>query len=111
MDILFLKKLENRIVPTVRIGKKGLSLGLINDLNSQLKKRGIVKIKILKNFFDEESFIEINKKEIMASLIVELEKVTKGKVLNTRGNTILIYNPLAKKYFPALRKEKGNSDN
>ncbi|MEM4396380.1 MAG: YhbY family RNA-binding protein [Candidatus Woesearchaeota archaeon] len=108
MDISSLKKLENVITPTVRIGKKGLTIGLINDINLQLKKRGIIKIKVLRNFFDEENLIEVSKKEILNSLISELEKVTKGKVLSTRGNTILLYNPFAKKYLPLLRKEKEN---
>lgn len=106
MNILSLRRLENNIVATVRIGKKGLSLGLIKDINLQLKKRGIVKIKVLKNFFDEDSLQNLSKKEILNSLIVELEKVTLGKVLSTKGNTILLYNPNAKEYHPVLRKEK-----
>ncbi|MDI9610189.1 MAG: YhbY family RNA-binding protein [Archaeoglobales archaeon] len=34
----------------INVGKNGITESLINEINSQLEKRGVVKIKLLKNF-------------------------------------------------------------
>ena len=45
MDV---KQKSQAIAPTVRIGKAGLTDSVIDEINKQLKKRRLVKIKFLK---------------------------------------------------------------
>lgn len=37
-------------IVTVNIGKKGINDNLVNEINMILKKRGVVKVKMLRNF-------------------------------------------------------------
>ncbi len=65
---------------TVRIGKKGVTDNVLNEISEQLKKRKMVKIKFLKNT-DREELSE--KAERIATKV-------NGKVVDVRGFTITI---------------------
>lgn len=43
-------KVRKKDVVTVNVGKKGLTESLINEINLQLEKRGVVKVKMLRSF-------------------------------------------------------------
>ncbi len=63
-------------VVTVNVGKKGLTESLINEINLQLEKRGIVKVKMLRNFRGDSDRREL------AKLI---ESKVKGELIDLRG--------------------------
>ena len=60
-------------VVTINVGKKGLTENLINEINLQLEKRGIVKVKMLRSFRKKD------KKE----LAQEIASKVKGCLLYT----------------------------
>ena len=62
-------------VVTINVGKKGLTENLINEINLQLEKRGIVKVKMLRSFRTKD------KKE----LAQEIASKVKGKLVDFRG--------------------------
>ncbi len=63
-------------IATVNVGKNGLTESLINEINFQLEKRGVVKVKMLRNFRGGR-----NRKEL-ADMIAS--KV-KGELVDFRG--------------------------
>ncbi len=63
-------------IATVNVGKNGLTESLINEINFQLEKRGVVKVKMLRNFRSGR-----NRKEL-ADMIAS--KV-KGELVDFRG--------------------------
>lgn len=75
-----MKKISE-IESTVRIGKYGITEGVIKEIKNQLKKRKIIKIKFLKStksIASLEEFVEI------------LEKKTGAEVLDVRGGTVVL---------------------
>ncbi len=40
----------NKLKPVLRIGKNGITENVINDINTYLKKRRLIKVKLLKSF-------------------------------------------------------------
>lgn len=76
---------EERVV-IVRVGKKGLTDQLISELDNVLKARGIVKIKLLKNFRDSFSV----DREAKRALAAELAKTLNAEVVDIRGYTITL---------------------
>lgn len=78
-------KAEDEIV-TVRVGKKGLTEGLLSELDNVLRARGIVKVKLLKNF--REAFgIERDSKSAIAAKLAE---ALGAEVVDVRGYTIIL---------------------
>ncbi len=61
---------------TINIGKKGLTENLINEINFQLEKRGVVRVKMLRNFRGDK-----NRKE----LAMEIASKVKGELIDLRG--------------------------
>ncbi|MEM2947712.1 MAG: YhbY family RNA-binding protein [Candidatus Bathyarchaeia archaeon] len=68
--------------PTIWIGKKQISNELIKEVEKQLEKRKIVKVKILKSALQEAKASEI------ASAI---SKQTEADLVEIRGHTFLLY--------------------
>ncbi|MCX8172810.1 MAG: YhbY family RNA-binding protein [Archaeoglobaceae archaeon] len=65
----------------INVGKKGITESLINEINLQLEKRGVVKIKMLKNF----------EKRYEKDLVVkELVEKLKCRVSDVRGFVITL---------------------
>ncbi len=80
MDEEKIKSLGQKLKPLVRIGKSGVTEGMIDEINRHLEDEDILKIKILRNcpIRDQEELIEL------------LEEKTNGYVVEERGNTILL---------------------
>jgi RNA-binding protein len=62
----------------INVGKKGLTKNLINEINFQLKKQGVVKVRVLRSFRalegkDKREFVE------------ELASKVNGKLVDFRG--------------------------
>ena len=75
--------MDPRELFVVRIGKKGITLGVIEEIERQLKKRHIVKIKFLhSSVIDRHDF-----KEKVDTLLSMLNDV---KLVETRGRTVII---------------------
>ncbi len=69
------KKRDIKIV-TVNVGKKGLTESLINEINLQLEKRGVVKVKMLRSFRGDA-----DRKELARMI----ESRVKGELVDLRG--------------------------
>jgi len=65
-------------IVTINVGKNGITENLIKEVNFQLEKHGIVKVKLLSNF---RSKTEKKKKE----LAEEIASKIKGKLVDFRG--------------------------
>jgi len=71
---------QDRVV-TVNVGKRGLTENLINEINLQLEKRGVVKVKMLR------SFRAGNDRRGLAKMI---ESKVRGEVVDLRGFVLMI---------------------
>ncbi len=71
----------------IRIGKKGISESLINEIKVQLKKKKLLKLKFLSGFLNS---LEGNRKQIMRSSLEIITKFSNSEVLEIRGNTAII---------------------
>lgn len=60
-----LREKAKLLEPTVRIGKNGLTDSAVEEIRKQVKKRGIVKVKMLR------SFVEGKKKKEVALKVAE----------------------------------------
>ncbi len=72
------EELENAV--TVNIGKKGLTENVINEINMLLEKRGIVRVKMLRNFR-----LLASKEKDKKELIKEIASKVNGKLVDARG--------------------------
>ncbi len=68
--------------PTVWIGKEGTTAQIINEINSQLKKREMIKAKILKTALQEEKA-----KDIATKVATQ----TNSTLIEVRGHTFMLY--------------------
>ncbi len=71
--------------PTVLIGKNGASQELLKEIDRQLKRRGMIKVKILKSALKGSKAMEVAAKiavQAMASLV------------EVRGHTFVLYRPM-----------------
>ncbi len=94
-----LMRIKQSIQTTLRIGKKGVSLGIIQEIMNQLKSRGIIKIKLLKNFIEEYN--------LDTKLVAEeIAKRTGSMILEIRGRTIILYLQNADRYKPKFKEVK-----
>jgi RNA-binding protein len=78
-------KTEEEIV-VVRVGKSGVTEGLLSELDKVLRARGLVKVKLLKNFRDAYGVESRNKDEVAA----ELAEALGAEVVEVRGYTIVL---------------------
>lgn len=77
-----LKDISKGMEPILRIGKNGLTDGVISEINSQLNKRHLVKIKMLPAFLDSED------RKIIA---LKIAKKTDSKLVQQVGGVIVLY--------------------
>ncbi len=89
MSIRRLRNLIQQLPADVRIGKNGISEGLINEVKRRLKTQGYVKVKILKNAPEIEF---MNRKDI-ARIVAEKSS---GKLIDIRGRTFVLISPTVK---------------
>ena len=73
---------------TVRIGKKGVTEPLILEISKNLRKKGIVKVKILKTGLGGRKARDIAE---------EVAKATDSRIIQIRGHTFTLRKP--KKIF------------
>ena len=71
---------KNDIV-TINVGKKGITENLIKEINMVLEKRGVVKVKMLKNFRAIGAMQGKDKK----MLAEEIASKVNGKLVDFRG--------------------------
>ena len=79
------KKLKERarsLEPIIRIGKNGLTIGLINEIKRQLKKKKLVKIKLFKNFLRNKD------KKLIAK---EIAEKTNSILIEWVGFVVVLY--------------------
>lgn len=70
--------------PTVWIGKEGATDQIISEVNSQLKKREMIKAKILKTALQEERAKDVATK---------VADQTESTLIEVRGHTFMLYKP------------------
>jgi len=75
-----IKKLGQSLESRVRIGKNGITKGIIEEINRNIENEGIVKIKILRNCPEQDV-------EVIAS---ELSDKSDVRLIEVRGRTILL---------------------
>jgi len=68
------------ISPTLQIGKEGITRGVIEELEKQLKKSLLVKVKILKSAREK-----VDKRDIIRSLA----ELSCSELVEERGNTVV----------------------
>lgn len=78
----FVKRALGNARPTIWIGKDGPSQDLVKEIERQLSKNEMVKIKILKSAIAEQQTKEI------ASRIAE---ETESSLVEVRGHTVILY--------------------
>lgn len=81
---------QRKDIVTVRIGKLGITPEIIKELDNVLKARGIVKIRLLKNFRDT---YDTDISEVAQILSQEL----RAKIVGIRGYSIILKRPRAKR--------------
>jgi len=75
-----MKSKKEKIV-TINVGKNGLTENLINKINLQLEKRGVVKVRMLRNF-RSINLVEGKDKKKLAE---EIASRVNGKLVDFRG--------------------------
>ncbi len=81
-EIIMLRSKAQTLEPIVRIGKSGLSSSIIGEINKNLAKRKLIKIKLLK------SSLEGKEKGLMAR---ELSEKTDSEIIEVVGNTVVLH--------------------
>ena len=79
-QIRFLKKSAHHLKPIVQIGKKGISLALINEINQALLDHELIKIQVL----------PVQKPELENN-VQQLTEATGAQHIATIGNVIILF--------------------
>ncbi len=66
-------------IVTINVGKKGINDNLVREINTLLEKRGVVKVKMLKNF--RQNYGYLDRKEMAK----EIAEKVKGDLVDLRG--------------------------
>ncbi len=77
-----LRAKSKTIEPVLRIGKNGLTEGMINEIKLQLKKRKLIKIKLLK------SFVQDKDKKL---LVQEIAHSTNSEIIESVGFILVLH--------------------
>jgi len=70
--------------PVVRIGKRGLTSGVIEEVDRQLEERELIKVR-----FERNILRKYDRKE----LAVELAKKVNAELIDVRGRTAVLFRP------------------
>ncbi len=79
-DMESLRKKARDLKPLVRIGKRGVTEGLIMEINRHLETKGIVKVRVLRN-----------KKEDFQKILEIILNETGAKLIHKIGFTFVLY--------------------
>lgn len=82
MDKAALKEKAQALQPLVRIGKNGISLNIIGEIAKQLQKHKLVKIKLLRAFFEEHS---------RQDAAQQIAQATGSEIVQVTGNVVVVY--------------------
>lgn len=77
-----LRSKAKKLSPLLRIGKLGLSDGIVKELNNLLEKKKLVKIKLLGTSIDGKS-----RKDVIAQIILK----TNSELIDSIGNMVVLY--------------------
>ena len=83
MEKLKLKELRGKahsLQPTVRVGKSGITISLVEELKGQLKNKHLIKAKVLGCDRHEVKRISI-----------ELSEQTGSEIVDVKGNVIVLW--------------------
>jgi RNA-binding protein len=81
-NITELKNKAKELTPIVRIGKNGLTDGVIQEIRNQLKQKKLIKIKLLKALVEVQSRFEIAD---------TLKIKTGAELVHVVGNVVILY--------------------
>lgn len=70
--------------PTILIGKNGASQEILKEIEKQLEKREMIKIKILRSALKADKTMEV---------AVKIAGETKASLVDVRGHTFMLYRP------------------
>jgi len=73
---------------TIRIGKAGITEGLIKEIKKNLEAMGVVKVKILRSALTHGDRFELARK---------VAELTNTKLIEVRGRTFIIASPFGKR--------------
>lgn len=76
----FLRSKAHQIEPTFQVGKSGVNVNMVAQLNDILEKRELIKIHVLQNNFDD--------KDDLAQTISE---ATESEIVQVIGSMIVLY--------------------
>ena len=68
-------------IPSVRIGKDGIDAGLVEEVNRQLKRKGVIKVKFLKKIAGSDNIDQMAE---------ELAAKTSSSVSGRRGFVVVL---------------------
>jgi RNA-binding protein len=83
MDKKEIRKKAKNLQPAVRMGKSGLTTGVLEEIKNQLKLHNLIKVKLLKSLVDS-----IDKK----AFISEIADSTNSELILSVGNTFVLWN-------------------
>ena len=86
-QIMELKKKAKHLEPVVRLGKNGLTEGALEQLDKVLKKQGLIKVKLLRSFVDQN-----DRKEVAKELALKL----KAELIDQIGFVIVLHKNIGK---------------
>jgi len=86
MGIRRLRDLIQQMPADVRIGKNGISEGVISEIKRRLKDKGYVKVKILKNAPE----IDLMDRKEIAEIVA---RRTSARLIDVRGRTFVLLDP------------------
>jgi len=81
-EIKELRTQSKKLEPIVRIGKNGLTAGMLKQLYMLLEQKALIKIKLLKS-----SFAGNEKKEFIEELVMK----TQSQLVDSIGNVVVLY--------------------
>ncbi len=70
--------------PTIRVGKKGATDFLVREIDRQLDRSEVVKVKVLKTALVDDNIDEMAEK---------VAKETDSRIVRPRGHTLTLYRP------------------
>ncbi|MFT4310435.1 MAG: YhbY family RNA-binding protein [Candidatus Woesearchaeota archaeon] len=90
----------NDIQASVRVGKSGVTHGMLEEIASQLKKRKVLKIKFLKSYCEQF---------VLPQDIERIVLYTQAHVAQKKGNTVVLVHDNMATSLTQQREKRGTS--
>ncbi|MBE9535644.1 MAG: ribosome assembly RNA-binding protein YhbY [Proteobacteria bacterium] len=78
----YLRGLGHHLKPLIQIGKDGLAADFIENLDAELERHELIKVKVLENAPEDKK-----------SLAASIEKTTGSAIVQIIGKIVLVYRP------------------